>query len=82
MISALNFFCFGDPFLTGLPFRNDRVIPKRVIQWKEYLTTIKERDFLVVLQPKYICVIQTYWTIQLTVDTQTGKFAICQIIMD
>jgi hypothetical protein len=44
--------------------------------------TIKESDFLTVLQPICIRVIHTYRTIQPTVDTPAGKFAISQIIMD
>jgi hypothetical protein len=81
MISALN-FRFGGSFVAVLPFRNDCVIPKLVIRWKESSMTIKERDFPVMLQPKYIIVIHTYWIIQSTVDTPTGKFVIYQIIMD
>jgi hypothetical protein len=44
--------------------------------------TIKERDFLVVLWPKYIKIIHTYWTIQFIIDTQADKFVKCQIIIN
>jgi hypothetical protein len=44
--------------------------------------TIKEIDFLAMLQPKCINIIHTNWTIQSTVDIPTDKFDICQIIMD
>jgi hypothetical protein len=75
MISALSFH-FGGPFLTVLPFKNDRT-PVWVIQWKESLMTIKKSDFLAVLQPKCIRVIHIFWTIQ-----STDKFVICKIIID
>jgi hypothetical protein len=71
------------------PFSNDfafqkwsSVIHERVIHWKESSMTIKERDFLTVLQPKCISIIHTYWIIQSIMNTPNGKFVICQIIMD
>jgi hypothetical protein len=39
------------------------VIPKQVIRWKESLMIMKERDFLVVLQPQCISFIHTNCTI-------------------
>jgi hypothetical protein len=71
------------PFSNGFAFqKRSCVIPKHVIRWKESLMTLKERDFLAVLKPKCISVIYTYWTIQSSVDTPIGKFALCKIIRD
>jgi hypothetical protein len=47
-----------------------------VTQGNESSMTIKESDFLTMLQPVCIRVINKYRTIQPTVDTLAGKFAI------
>jgi hypothetical protein len=70
-------------FSNCLAFRKRlSITPERVTQGKESSMTIKESDFLTVLQPVCIRVIHTYRAIQSTVDTPAGKFAISQIIMD
>jgi hypothetical protein len=43
------------PFSNGFAFqKRPSVTTERVIQWKESLMTIKESDFIIVLQPKCI----------------------------
>jgi hypothetical protein len=50
-------------------------------QGKKSSLKIKETDFPVLLKPEFIKVIHTQWTIESTMDTPAGEFAICQIIM-